>query len=237
MSDIIAREGQLVEQDAIIQLFRIDLSKWGAGQVCFTPDDNGEVGVWFDGVEYHPLDCKLEGVEFSNQGTSATQQLSIPALYYTIMAQIAAADDLVGAPITITTTRMRCLDGQPDGGNAEAEKPMRWIISQMTDQTDTWVVFSLRAPSDQVNAYAPDTLVLRSCAHRYRYYNSATGKFDYSNATCPYAGDACYDRSGARVDDPKKDACSLQYGSGCKARYGNGKKPFLGSPSIRNNAS
>lgn len=229
-------ESQQIEQDAIIELLQLDLSRWGGGYLYFTPNDNGSKGVKFDGIEYSRVPMELSQVEFSNQGSLPTPELKLPALDYALMAQLASADDLVGAPLTRIRTYAKCLDGEPDGGRAESWAPEKWVISQMTEQTDTWVTFTLRASFDQQNAMAPSEMALRSCIQRYRYWDSKAGAFNYDHATCPYRGEAMFDAAGKTTSDPSKDVCSLQYTSGCKARYGNGVKPFLGSPSLRSSS-
>lgn len=235
--DIIARESQRLSQDAVIELYALDLSKWGAGEINFTPDDSGQRGVTFDGVEYHSLPCKIGNVEYNGQGQLPTPELTIAALDYEFMAQIAGADDLIGATLKRTKTYAKCLDGQPNGGLAEAWPTENWTISQMTEQSDLWVVYQLKVAFDQQNVQIPSHQCLTTCTHRYRWYDTDKKAFRYEGTTCPYRGSNMYDNSGASTTDPTKDACSMQLKSGCKKRYGDGPLPFSGIPSLRSGQS
>lgn len=235
--DIIARESQQLAQDAIIELFTLDLSNWGAGELHFTPDDSGQVGVVFDGVEYHSLPCKIGSVEFSGQGVLPTPELTIAALDYEFMAQISGADDLVGATLKRTKTYLKCLDGQPDGGLAESWPTEHWTISQMTEQSDLWVVYQLKVAFDQQNIQVPSHQCLTSCTHRYRWWDADKKAFRYDGVTCPYMDDKMYDAAGNATTDPSKDVCSMQLNTGCKKRYGDNPLPFSGCPSLRSSSS
>lgn len=232
--DIIARESQQLSQDAVIELFTLDLSPWGGGELHFTPDDSGQLGVVFDGVTYHSLPCKIGNVEFNGQGQLPTPEFTVAALDYEFMAQLSGADDLVGATLRRTKTYYKCLDGQPNGGLAESWPTENWTISQMTEQSDLWVVYQLKVAFDQQNVQIPSHQCLTSCTNRYRYWNHEKGAFDYTGTTCPYRGDAMYDASGKQTSDPANDVCSLQLKSGCRARYGDKPLPFSGIPSLRN---
>lgn len=229
--EIIARESQQLEQDAVVELYRLDLTHWNAGTLTFTPSGNGR-SLIFDGVEYFPTVCEMTNVEYNTKGQLPVVDFKITVLDYALMAQVAHADDLVGSRITRIRTYAKCLDGGTHGGRAEHWPEEQFVVSQMAEQNDLWLVYKLRVEFDQQNRKMPDRQCLRTCTHRYRWYDRATGKMSYDGVTCPYRGDACYDANG-NPTSPDKDTCSLQYKSGCKARYGNGPNPFSGFISVR----
>lgn len=231
MSDIIARESQQIEQDAIVELYQLDLSRWGAGTLYFTPSGEGQ-SLFFDGVEYFTSVCEMSNVEYSTKGQLPQVDFKITIMDYALMAQVSHADSLVGAKLSRIRTYAKCLDNGSHGGRAEHWPIEQFVVSQMAEQNDLWLIYKLRVEFDQQNRKMPDKQCLRSCTHRYRWFDKKTGQFSYQGVTCPYRGDACYDAAG-RPTTPENDTCSLQYKSGCKARYGNNPCPFSGFISVR----
>lgn len=235
MSDVglIARESQQLNQDAVVDMIEIDLSRWGAGMIRFTPSNFGDSGVQFAGEHYDSLPCQLTGVEYTGQGQLPQPKLVVSGLSLELLAQLAGADNLIGAPLVHRRTYAKFLDTGAEPNPAAEWEPTRWILSQMRSQTDTTIEYLLRAEIDQQSMMIPRRQILNSCTNRYRVWDAQRKQFDYRGVTCPYAGAQCYDLSGAETSDPSKDACSLQYKSGCKKRFGNGVCPFSGVPNLR----
>lgn len=234
MSNIIARESQQLSQDAIVTLFELDARRWGGGVLRFTPDTDAGRPLRFNGYEYDPFPVQATGFQYNGQGKLPQPQLTVANVDFTFMSLILGADDLVGAPLKRIRTYRKCLDDGTDPDPLATFPIEQFTISQKTGHDDETMSFALRVSFDQQGKMIPGRQCLRSCTHRYRYWDSDAKRFIYDGVTCPYAGDACYDRAGNSVTDPSQDSCSKQLGSGCKKRFGAGAElPFGGFPGLQ----
>ena len=234
MSDIIARESQLLAQDAIVTLFELDVRRWGGGVLRFTADTVAGQPLHFNGYTYEPFPIQATGFQYSGQGTLPQPQLTVSNIDFTFMSLILGADDLVGAPIRRIRTYRKCLDDGTDPDPLATFPVEQFTISQKTAHDDETMSFALRVSFDQQGKMIPGRQCLRTCTHRYRYWDRDARRFIYDGVTCPYARDAYFDRAGNPVTDPAQDSCSKQLGSGCKRRYGAGEElPFSGAPGLQ----
>ena len=228
----IESESQLLAQSAIVDLFEVFVP--GTNVVLrFTPSTIAPTAVKFGGEEYDPLPAEISGIAYSGQGELPQPKLTVSGLSLGLLVQMAGANNLIGAKLVHRRTYAKFLDTGEAVSHVEFE-PTSWVLSQMKSQSDTAIEYLLRAEIDRVDVNVPRRQCLRTCSEQYRTYNPLTQKFDYSQATCPYAGADMFDINGERTTDPAQDVCSLQYTTGCKKRYGNAPCPFSGVPNIRN---
>lgn len=238
MSNIIARESQQLAQDAIITMFELDTTRWGGSILRFTPSANDGNPIMFGGFQYDPFPVMLSDTEISGLGQLPQPSLQVSNQGFEFMSLILGAENLIGAPIKRIRTYRKCLDDGTDP-DPDAMFPVEeYIISQKTSQTDETIAFKLRVSFDQQGKMIPGRQCMRQCRHRYRWWDSSRKAFRYDGVTCPFADPNYFDVNGEPTDDPSKDVCSKQLGTGCKRRYGsNGVLPYLGFAALQRTSS
>ena len=201
MSQLIARESQQLQQDAIVTLFELDATRFGEGvlRFCPAPVDGGP--AMFNGYQYQPLPIQADGFEWSGQGTLPRPTLSITAMQLAFLSLVLSADDLVGAPFKRLRTYRKHLD-DGDDPDAEALFPVdHYTIERKQAQNRTAITFELSVEMDQQGRKIPARQVLRdSCTHRYRWW---TGEWEPSGSAADPGDDKC----GKRLSD-----CRLRFG-------------------------
>lgn len=226
----IASDAQRLEQDARVTLFLIDASSKGQGELRFAPESSDGQSLFFDGYEYTPLPMDASGFEWNGKGKLPRPKLSVSGLSVSFLSLSIGADDLVGLPIQRIRTYRKHLD---DGADPDPEQVFPidyYVFERKSRDTRTSLEFELSVKMDQQSRRIPARQVLRdSCTHIYRRW---TGNgFDYSRATCPYAGGQSYDAAGNAVSD-SKDRCGKRL-SDCRLRFGdNGRLPTRAFPGV-----
>lgn len=218
MSEIIARESQALEQDAIVTLFELDATAYGEGILrwCNETSENGQP-VSFGGHQHLPLPIEASGFRWSGQGTLPQPRLLISAMELAFLSLVITADDLLGAPVRRLRTYRRHLDDGSDP-DPEALFPVdHYVIERKSGQTRTQFEFTLSAPMDQEGKMIPARQVLRdTCTHRYRWWDGT--QYQYEGVTCPYAGSGAWRADGTpttaandRCGNRRRD-CQLRFG-------------------------
>ena len=141
--------------------------------------------------------------------------------------------ELLGCTIYRVRTFARHLD---DGEEPDSEAfygPDIFRFERKSSENSVYIEWELSASIDQEGKQLPGRLVIReTCMWRYRRFDPSTGRFDYSKAQCPYAGDNFFDRNDLPTT-PDKDEPSRRL-SCCRARFGvNGPFPFGGFPGVQ----
>ncbi|RKQ97158.1 lambda family phage minor tail protein L [Kushneria sinocarnis] len=233
MSEIIARESQLLSTDHVVQLFELDASRWNGGTLRFTneTDEDGNP-LQFNGYTYQPIPVEATGFEWTTQGKQPRPELKVTALDRDWMSLIIGADDLEGAQVTRIKTFRKCLDDGSDPDPLQTFPSQTYRIERKKEQSRTHIKFELTMALDQQGRQVPFRQCIRdTCTHTYRYWDGE--KFVYEGVTCPYAGDRYYDLQGNEVGDPAEDVCPKDLNHGCKKRFGeNGRLPFRGFPGL-----
>ena len=138
---------------------------------------------------------------------------------------------LMGKRITRIVSFIEECDPPHGDGGGSCFTPECWKIDRLARLDQDQAVFDLVAEADLFGKSLPARVMLRDlCQHRYRVWDEALKRFDYTNATCPYTGNKGFDSSGHAVS-LRHDHCSLELDSGCKKRFA-GSLPFLGFPGI-----
>ena len=211
----------------VIELFELTLND---GSVLrFTPSHPVEVG--FGGAKYLALPIRAKGFRWSAHGASPRPQLEV-ANHNGLFDSQLSNPDLTGQALVRMVTFLDECDAPLGSGGGASFTPERWLVERIARLDDTEVIIELASEADLENQLLPSRVMLSDlCQHRYRRWDAGAGRFDYSDATCPYTGDAAFDANGVATADNAKDACSLRMASGCKKRF-QGVLPFLGFPGL-----
>lgn len=225
-NDVIAHLSDL-EQDALIDLWTIDLSALGGGTLRFCNYLNEkEESVTFAGNQYQAYPIQISGFEMKSDGKSNRPTLTVANLLGNITALAEQYGDGLGAKVYRRQVYRRHLDAVNfENGNDNADPTQavvsQWLIEQLTSLTTQSATFSLAAPSETDNARIPA-----------RAINAHVCPFVYRGNECPYRGKAVADAKGNPTSDMSKDACGKRL-LDCKIRFGvNAVLPFGGFPSV-----
>lgn len=222
---IIGPSGEILEEvqkfdiDAVVDLYTLDLTPYGGPVMRWTPSRpfDGAPCVW-DGDTYESVDITIDGMEMATQGTSPRPRVSIGNVNNEVGAMLVAYDDALGCRVTFTRTLLKYLDGQPNADTTQHFPTEVYRIERVVSMDKDKVAIELAAPSELIGFNIPRNVMLRStCMFRYRVWNGSA--FDYSNATCPYTGAACFLPNGTGTPDQSKDACGKKL-TDCKNRFG-----------------
>jgi lambda family phage minor tail protein L len=153
-----------------------------------------------------------------------------------LISAIISLKDLAGAELRrIRTLRQYLDDGEsPDPGQRLPDDV--YTVNRVVARDIVAVEFELVPILDLEGRQLPTRQCFRtSCGFVYRKYfptGPLTDPFDYTDATCPYAGPLYFDRLGQAVTDPAKDKCGKRK-SDCVKRFGEHKNlPFGGFPGM-----
>ena len=132
MTNLIATDTQRLEQDQLVELFELDVRRYGEGILRFSPGPANENPVKFSGYTYYPVPVKAEGFKWDGQGTMPSPTLSLSAMDPSLSALIRQADDLVGVPVRRLRTYRRYLD-DGDTPDPEAMFPVEeYVVERKT---------------------------------------------------------------------------------------------------------
>lgn len=224
---------QAAESDKRVELFQIDARAIG-GPVYYMTNDKGADGnpIMWGGQEYTPTPIEAEGFEWNGQGALPQPKIRVANVTRLLSAAILDYNELLGAVVTRFVTFAKFLDdGDETDPNAWLTKDV-YKINRKSAQTNKIVEWELAAALDQEGKVIPGRQILRNaCTHIYRTYNSTTGQFDYTRATCPYAGASTFDTNGSPSAN-SGDKCGKKV-SDCKLRFGESAElPFRGFPGV-----
>lgn len=214
----IAERVQLPDLGELIDLFKLDLTPLGGEVFRFTSSVVGAQPVQFDGETYTPTNVEAQGFEWTAGGTLPTPTLRVGNATNLVSAALGEFQDLVGADFYRIRTLRRFLD-DGDDPDPDAQFPVEvFKVEQKTAHNKVFVEWSLSAAIDQEGRRLPGRQVIRdTCDYVYRVPDGAGG-FDYTNATCPYAGPLHFDTNGAPTSSAQ-DRCGKRVRD-CKLRFG-----------------
>ncbi len=218
---IIASDVQNLAVGNIIDLYEIDLESIGEdGTLRFTQSiDNDYTPILFGGYEFVPIHMKTEGWSMTSADTLPRPKIMISNVLLTFASYINDFKSLIGAKFTRRRTLEKYLDGKPEANPTAEFAPDIYRIRTMPQKTKAVAEFELTPYMDFEGQKVPKRQILRDfCRQTYRNWIVDPGVFDYTNATCPYTNDYCYDRLGAYTTDETKDDCGKSL-SDCEMRY------------------
>lgn len=231
MSQIIATDRQRLEQDILVEMFELDVTKYGSGILRFSPTSIGGQAIVFNGYTYSPIPIQAEGFQWNGSGTLPQPTLTIGVKDMAFFSLIAESKDLVGCDITRVRTYRKYLDDGSHPNPTAQFAPDHYRVNKKTQQTRNTLVFELTPKSDQEGRMVPALQVIRdTCRHRFRRWNGSS--WDYTGVTCPYAGSAMFDENGLTTQDPFKAHCGRRL-SDCTKHFGqHAVLPFRGFPGV-----
>lgn len=231
----IATDVQQPSPGTLIALFEVDLTPLGGEILRFASgtlpagDGTFKPVVW-RGHTYMPAPFEATGFEVSGKGSLPTPTMRVAASRELGML-LRTYGDCVGMQITRWRTFTKYLDGEPQADPNAHFVPDVFLISRKVAANKVYVEWELSAAMDQQGVKLPRRLILRDgCLWRYRYWDAATGAFDYTDALCPYTGDACFDLAGEPCA-PEQDSCGKRL-SDCTLRFGDEPLPTGAFPGV-----
>jgi len=230
----IQTEQQSLTPSGIVSLFTLDATSLGGPVMNFVQATKHKSLVKFGGVEYQPIDVEFSGLETSGQGALPTPTIRMANTDGIPQAMVNTWGDLTGCPLTRVRTHVRFLDGEPDADPSAAYPADFFRIERKSSENNVYIEWELSTSIDQEGKMIPGRTIIReTCLWRYRYFDVSKGKFDYSKAQCPYAGNKYFDINDREVSDPADDVPSRRLNC-CKTRFGEGAAlPFGGFPGVR----
>lgn len=238
MTTNISEINQSPSPDELVILYVLDPLNTGEDTLYFCASTNGNGdSIMLGGTAYTPIPIEEEGFEWSGNSAFPRPKIRISNLNNALTSLVLTYQELVGRALRRMMIYRRFLDDgdQPDKGQRFPDET--WFIDRMVSQNPIWVEFELATPMDQQGKMLPGRVVIKDgCDYVYRKYSSdfedepeVQNRFDYSKATCPYAGASMFDEFGNTVVDAEDDVCGKHFRD-CTQRFPTGTVPFRGAP-------
>lgn len=217
-----------IEQESIIELFEVDLTKIIGEKTVFR-FHNGmnelRQAITWQGNVYEPYPIQAQGFEKNGQGTSNRPKLTVANISGLLTGLTQDYEDLLGAVVTRHQLLAKFLDSVNfKEGNSFADPTQEivsnYVIEQLSSLNSESATFELALPCESDGALIPARVII---AH--------TCSWQYRSSECGYIGKPVADEFDKPTDDITKDKCSRCL-NGCKLRFGeHGILPFGGFPS------
>lgn len=228
----IQQEIQKLDTDPYVELYELDLSKYGEGIFRWSPNvlPNGN-NIVFGGNTYLPMDLKAEGFEWNGRGKPPTPTLSLPGTLLSFIGLMNDYNDLRGCPLTRIRTFLRFLDGQTSPNSAQIFAKDVYKIDRVTSKNKYIITFELTSIIDQQGTSLPTrTVAADYCPWIYRKHSSGSFTYHPTDRACPYQGSSYFRADNTVTTNPAEDSCAKTV-SACKLRFGqNSVLPFGGFP-------
>lgn len=211
-------EKQKFTPSNLVTLFELDTTDLGGEILRFTSSALTESAAFFGGKRYAPIPVEASGFEITSTGTLPTPTLRVLNTP-TFLQGVISLGDLIGATLTrIRTFRTFLDDGATPDSNAHYPLDI-YVVDRKASQNKVFIEWELAASIDQEGKMIPGRQILRDyCSHLYRRWDVLSGTFDYTKASCPYAGGSSYDVNNNPVTSAN-DVCSKNL-TGCRKRFG-----------------
>lgn len=212
----LAGEIRGLESSAVVELFELDASAFGAGITRFHAGTNGlRQNVVWAGNSYTAYPVVASGFEWSGQGSLPRPKLTVANVTGAISLLLIQHDDLLGAKLTRRRTLAKYLDAVnfPGGVNASADPTAAfaddiYYIDRKTRETRDVVEFELAAAFDVAGLQLPRRQIIQNVC-----------QWVYRGAECSYTGTSYFDANDGAVGSSALDVCGKRLSS-CKARFG-----------------
>lgn len=215
-----------------VELFDFDATALGGTLFNFISSYAETQPLYWQGRAYTPIPIEANGFEVNARGTLPQPTLRISNVLLLPGTVINDIGDPIGAKITRWVTFSDYLDDGPNPGAGDHFLPQVFYVEQKTAQNRVYVDFRLASAMDHEGRQLPKRQVIRdTCPLIYRTFNPDTGDFDYTKATCPYAGSAYYKPDGTPTGDPAQDGCGKILGQ-CRKRFSPAPLPYGGFPAV-----
>lgn len=214
----------------LISLFTLDASAIGGGIFRWTPGTLSGQIIAYQGQDYLPMPIAANGFEWSGDGPPPKPRLAVSNIGGFLGALINGLGDLVGAKVIRLRTFVEMLDGQPDADPEGHWPPDEFTVHRKVAHSAESIEWELASILDQQDVQFPSIRIIKdTCTHVYRRWNGTA--FDYTQATCPYAGSSYFTRDGSITTLPAQDECGRKL-SDCTKRFGAAPKPIRAFPGV-----
>ncbi len=221
---------QKLSPGAYVDLYELDATAIGGSVYRFVDPERCANVVTWNGAPYYPFAVRMEGFETTSDGPSERPRLYLTNTTKAMRAAIESWNKLRGAKITRLRTFAAYLDdGATPDPNAVLRRDVHYL-NKVVEDNKRAICWECVPYFTFAGSKIPARQVLRGhCEWTYR--KRSGGAWDYSQATCPYTGSACFDIYGNSVP-AAEDRCGKKLYH-CKLRYpGQTVKPFGGFPGV-----
>lgn len=216
--------------EGVISLYDLDLTSRGGPIFHFCSLADLQSVFSRGGVEYTPVPMQATGFEWRSTGAMPQPTVAISNAYGGVNLLLNDYGELLGVPLTRIRTLFRWMDQGSDPDPAAEIGRDLFVIAQKSSHTMAVVAFKLSWKADQEGTTLPRRVLLRDiCGHVYRRWTGAG--FDYSIASCPYAGAAMFTVGDQPTTNGASDQCSRRL-SGCKKRFPGQPLPSRAYPAL-----
>lgn len=225
----IQSEVQKLSPDKIVILYQLDTTQIGGNDIfCFTKASRpGGPSIFFDGVEYLPIDINATGFGYDGGGAFPTPKLQVSNVAGVLTSLMLTLGDFIGATLTRVRTFEQYLD---DGATPDPDQifpPDIFTVEQKTAHNKVFVEWRLSSIIEQTDRQLPGRLILRDyCPFNYRQWDAVAAAFNYTNVVCPYSGTNYFTEDNvatiAANDKCQKTltACGLRFGTRNEIKFG-----------------
>lgn len=228
----IEEKKQLLTPGRRVELYEFDATDIGGSSYNFVSSWQEEQPLNWKGKVYTPIPIKADGFEINGRGTLPTPRLQISNVLLLPGAIINDIGDPIGAKVTRWVTFSDYLDDGPDPSPDEHFDPQIFYVERKTIENRVFVEFQLASAMDHEGRKLPKRQIIRdTCPLIYRAFDPETGQFDYTKATCPYAGTSYFKANGDSTGDASQDICGKRLVE-CRKRFGSSPLPFGGFPAV-----
>jgi lambda family phage minor tail protein L len=185
----VALEKQKLNMGKRVELFEADFTNLGGTISYWVSSYAAAQPLEWKGQAYTPVPIEASGFETTGKGTLPTPTLLISNILLLPATIINALGDPLGSKITRWVTYETYLDNGATPDPNQHFLPDIYVIERKVQQNKISVEFELSAIIDQQGKLLPGRQVLKdTCTHLYRLATATMDVFDYTKATCPWAG-------------------------------------------------
>ncbi|MFG6094396.1 phage minor tail protein L [Leptothoe sp. ISB3NOV94-8A] len=216
----ITSELQSLDQDVIIQLFRVFGYNPGAGDEFYFC---AHTGVTFLSKVYTPRACSLSGFKVTSQGTEMQADLTVSDADRFLTQADQLFPHIVGGRVDVLYTRPDYLDGGPLGNLPQSDRVLSQVRLRIMSRVlvpGESATYRLENSISAEGRSLPNRKALRKCDPTVRY----------RGAECGYTGSRMFTVTGQPTLNANLDRCGKGLAD-CRLR--NNQSRFGGVPSLR----
>jgi lambda family phage minor tail protein L len=222
----IATEIQLLAPTSLIELFALDLGKYGGPVLRWHSGTNElQSDVVWQGQTYSRFPVESSGFDKRSGGTTPRPTLKASNTQGILAAQARAYADFMGCKVNRKRTFARYLDavnfasGNPAADINQAFPDDIFYVDRKSSENPLYIEWELAAAFDMTGVQLPRRQVIQNCC-----------AWIYRNAECGYTGGAVAAEDGTATTVLASDKCGKRL-SDCRLRFPTpATLPFGGFP-------